>query len=230
VIATFGGLTFDSTRRQVLRANGDAVHLTPKAFDLLALLIAEAPRVVAKSELHESLWPGVFVSDATLVGLVKELRRALGGHHPESPIIRTSHGAGYAFAAPLDTPGPGQSEPAHWIVTPDRRIPLGAGTNLLGRDPASAVWLDLAGVSRRHARIVVRGQTAEIEDLVSKNGTTVKGTPVTSPTLLRDGAVICLGPARLTYRLLEAGRTTETVVRTPAARGPGGDADPRNQP
>ena len=68
MIATFGGLTFDSTRRQVLRPNGDAIHLTPKAFDLLALLIAEAPRVVAKSELHQSLWPGVFVTDAPWSG------------------------------------------------------------------------------------------------------------------------------------------------------------------
>ena len=58
--------------------NGDtSIHLTPKGFDLLALLVSEAPRVVPKAELHQRMWPGTFVSDATLVGLVKEVRRAL---------------------------------------------------------------------------------------------------------------------------------------------------------
>jgi DNA-binding winged helix-turn-helix (wHTH) protein len=38
-----------------------AIHLTPKAFDLLVLLADEAPRVVRKAELHEQLWAGTFV-------------------------------------------------------------------------------------------------------------------------------------------------------------------------
>ena len=42
-----------------MRENGAALHLTPKAFDLLALLIAAAPRVVPKAEIHERLWPGI---------------------------------------------------------------------------------------------------------------------------------------------------------------------------
>ena len=50
-------------------------------------------------EIHDRLWPGVFVAEATLVGLVKELRRSLADHDRRSPIIRTSHGVGYAFAA-----------------------------------------------------------------------------------------------------------------------------------
>ena len=74
----FAGFIFDSARRQVTRATAEPVHLTPKAFDLLALLIDEAPRVVQKTEIHAHLWPGVFVTDAALVGLVKELRQWLG--------------------------------------------------------------------------------------------------------------------------------------------------------
>ena len=73
----FGAFVFHADRRQLLR-DGAEVHLTPKAFDLLALLIARAPAVVPKAEIHEQLWPGTFVSDATLAGLVKEVRRALG--------------------------------------------------------------------------------------------------------------------------------------------------------
>lgn len=99
MIAHFGNWTFDGRRRQVLHDNGEVLHLTPKAFDLLGILLEQAPSVVRKNELHQQLWPGTFVSDATLVGLVKELRRALNDRNPNSPIIRTSYGVGYAFCA-----------------------------------------------------------------------------------------------------------------------------------
>jgi DNA-binding winged helix-turn-helix (wHTH) protein len=57
VIVRFGTFVLDSDRRQLTR-DGVAIHLTPKAFDLLALLADEAPRVVRKTELHERLWQG----------------------------------------------------------------------------------------------------------------------------------------------------------------------------
>ena len=80
-----------------LLREGSDVHLTPKAFDLLAALIEAAPRVLPKRELHERLWPGGVVSDATLVGMVKELRRALGDQDSPAPLIRTVH-RDYAMA------------------------------------------------------------------------------------------------------------------------------------
>jgi DNA-binding winged helix-turn-helix (wHTH) protein len=211
VIARFAGLTFDSGQRQVIEDGGAALHLTPKAFDLLALLIAEAPRVVPKSEIHERLWPGIFVTDATLVGLVKELRRTLQDHDARAPIIRTSHGIGYAFSGGLEKPNARQSTTEHWIVDGARNIPLSEGENLIGRDSASAVWLDLAGVSRRHARIVIRGGAAELEDLGSKNGTLLRDKPMTSPTPLHDGDSIRIGPARVIYHLSASGLSTDTI-------------------
>ena len=211
VIARFAGLTFDSGQRQVVREDGAALHLTPKAFDLLALLIAAAPRVVPKAEIHERLWPGIFVTDATLVGLVKELRRTLQDHDARTPIIRTSHGVGYAFSGGLDRRSGRQSSTEHWIVDGARNIPLSEGENLIGRDSASAVWLDLAGVSRRHARIVIRGHVAELEDLGSKNGTQLRDEPMTSPAPLRDGDSIRIGPARIIYHLSGSAMSTETI-------------------
>src|SRR5690606_22161358 len=50
------------------------------------------------------LWPNGVVTDATLVGLVKELRRALSDDTPGSPIIRTVQRVGYAFNTPLEEP------------------------------------------------------------------------------------------------------------------------------
>ena len=72
----FGAFELDGGQRQ-LRRDGREIHLTPKAFDLLGLLIEHAPQVVPKAELHRAMWPTSVVSDATLVGLIKELRRAL---------------------------------------------------------------------------------------------------------------------------------------------------------
>ena len=211
MIARFAGLTFDSEQRQVVQDDGAALHLTPKAFDLLALLIAEAPRVVPKPEIHERLWPGIFVTDATLVGLVKELRRTLQDHDARAPIIRTSHGVGYAFSGGLTKPRPHPSNTEHWIIDGARNIPLCEGENLIGRDSASAVWLDLAGVSRRHARIVIRGQRAELEDLGSKNGTLLRDELMTAPAPLQDGDSIRIGPARVIYHLSRPGTSTETI-------------------
>ena len=97
MIVRFRTWTFDSRRRQVVDDDGRVVHLTPKAFDLLAMLLERVPDVVRKTELHEQIWPGTFVSDATLVGVIKELRRAFGDRDRSAPLIRTSYGIGYAF-------------------------------------------------------------------------------------------------------------------------------------
>jgi DNA-binding winged helix-turn-helix (wHTH) protein len=212
VIARFDVYTFDSDERLVTTADGTAVHLTPKAFDLLGLLIAEAPRVVTKSDLHKRLWPDTFVSDATLVGLVKELRRALPSQNGDAPIIRTSHGVGYAFGGRLLAALPSQRFVTRWIAIGGRRIPLQPGENLIGRDPGSAVWLDVAGVSRRHARIIVGDRDARIEDLGSKNGTQVRGARLEAPALLRDGDRITVGSILLVYRASDLGMSTETIV------------------
>ena len=124
----FGTFVLDSDRRQVMR--GDAVvHLTAKAFDLLVLLVDEAPRVVRKAELHDRLWPDTFVSDAALGALVKELRRALDDRDCENDH---SHGARRRLSlrrAPRTQAGAtGPCE--RWIVAGGRRIALdAAGTS-----------------------------------------------------------------------------------------------------
>ena len=73
--ALFGPFALDAETRELRRGTG-IVYLTPKAFDLLHLhlLVTEAPRVMTWRELHERLWPIVFVSDARPTGLVKGIR------------------------------------------------------------------------------------------------------------------------------------------------------------
>ena len=88
-VVLFDGFALDAARRLVSRG-GRPVHLTRKAFDLLSTLIEQAPRVVSKEELHRRLWPDTFVTDATIAGVVKELRRALGSQGSGEPLIRCS--------------------------------------------------------------------------------------------------------------------------------------------
>jgi DNA-binding winged helix-turn-helix (wHTH) protein len=206
----FGPFEVDSEGRQLRRDGGD-VHLTPKAFDLLALLIAEEPRVVRKDELHERLWPGTFVTDAALAALVKEVRRALVHKGAASPLIRTAHGVGYAFVRPAERALKLVPAISRWVVLNTRRIPLGEGEHLIGRDPAAAVRIDDSSVSRRHAHIVVRSDVAVIEDLDSKNGTCVNDVRITGRLKLRDGDRIQIGPAVILFRISDAGSSTDTI-------------------
>jgi DNA-binding winged helix-turn-helix (wHTH) protein len=215
----FGSFAVDLQRRQVTRAGAD-VHLTPKAFDLLVLLVAEAPRVVSKSELHERLWPGTFVADATLVGVVKELRRGLADTDPDNPIIRTAHRVGYAFSSPILGRNSREARVSHWVVVQGRRVQLEPGENLIGRDPVAVVHLDSTGVSRRHARIVVEDAHVSIEDLGSKNGTSIGDTRLTGPARLRDGDRIHVGSVPLLYRTSASGISTETHIETHEGRSP----------
>jgi len=206
----FGAFELDSKQRRLTRG-GAELHLTPKAFDLLELLVGAAPRVVRKSELHDRLWPRGVVSDASLVGLVKELRRVLDDHDAAAPIIRTAHRVGYAFCP---TVALDHAEPAAamcgWLVSEERRLPLATGENLVGRDPSSQVWLDHGTVSRRHARIVADVSGAVLEDLGSKNGTRVADRLLEGRVTLHDGDRLWFGQVPLTYRAVFPVQVTAT--------------------
>jgi DNA-binding winged helix-turn-helix (wHTH) protein len=205
----FSSFVFDPDLRQLSR-DGSDIHLTPKAFDLLGVLLEAAPRVVSKATLHERLWPRSFVSDATLVGLVKELRRALDDHDRGAPLIRTVPRVGYAFCRATMDGASSADGASGWIIVGGRRIALRDGENTIGRDPLCSVWIDVASVSRRHARIVCSGMRAVLEDAGSKNGTTVGQEPVSAARELRDGDKIAFGRVDAIFCASESGIPTVT--------------------
>lgn len=188
----FGEFVFDEETRALTRG-GASVRLAPKAFDLLAILIAERPRALRKQELQDRLWPEVVVEEANLKNLVGEIRAALG----DDAWIRTVHRYGYAFASP---PAGTAERTTARIVCADRIHRLREGENFLGRDDDCAVVLDFVGVSRRHARITLRGGAATLEDLASKNGTWRNDERVESAVDLRDGDAIRLGSLTVVFR------------------------------
>jgi len=198
-----GDMTFDPRARQLLRGRAE-VHLSPKAFDLLAILIEERPRAVPKDELHQRLWPSTFVSEANLASLAAEIREALGDTARDPRFIRTAHRFGYAFCGEaLELSDAATSQEAAsfcWLVKDGARLPLQPGENIVGRVEGD-IQIDSPTVSRRHARILISSREAVLEDLGSKNGTFLRGEPVSAPAPLSDGDEIRTGSVVLRFRM-----------------------------
>ena len=205
----FGPFTLDSDTRQ-LRREGEELHLSRKAFDLLAILLEHRPGVVDIQALRERLWPGTSVVDANLNNLASEIRTVLADDPQHPAFLRTVHRVGYAFcgvaADETSSPGPAPPDraPRFWLIGKDRNVVIAESRMVIGRDPECDIWIDDPGLSRRHAsiRLVADGSqpTAVIEDLKSTNGTFVEGRRVTTPVPLVDGDVIRIGDAQLTFR------------------------------
>jgi len=209
----FGGFQIDADTRQLFGVNGE-VHLAPKVFELLRLLVEARPRALSKGELQDHLWPSTFVSEANLPLLVSDLRSALGDSASTPRFIRTVPRFGYAFCgAALDAGAEtAAGQVARWyLVIGTDHISLKAGATVLGRDPEADIAVNASGVSRLHARIHITGIGATVEDLGSKNGTFVKGRRVASAAPLQDGDEIRLGMFPVTFRAEAPSSTTETV-------------------
>ena len=213
----FGDCLFDSDTREILR-DGKPVHVSPKAFALLAILVERRPKAVSKEELHKLLWPETFVSDANLPNLVAELREALGDHAHPPRIIRTLPRFGYAFQAKAPAESPTRAALSFRLIWGDREIALRPGENLIGREETAALWIDHTLVSRRHARITIGEADAVLEDLDSKNGTFLRGERIRGPAKLADDDLITIGPASMIFRVLEHTGSTATAQHSANAR------------
>jgi DNA-binding winged helix-turn-helix (wHTH) protein len=201
----FGGWQFDADSRELLGPRGP-VHLSPKAFALLGVLLESRPRAVSKAELHDRLWANTFVSESNLASLVSEVRRALGEAAPERGFIRTVHGFGYAFrsdaTAAARPPDPDRQAPTFYLSWGPGELRLEGGESVLGRAQPGSRCIDSPTVSRRHARVVVAGGGATIEDLGSRNGTYLNGRRLSGPAELADGDVIRLGSVSAVFRVV----------------------------
>jgi DNA-binding winged helix-turn-helix (wHTH) protein len=211
----FDEFTLDTDTRQLRQGDAER-HLSPKAFDLLRILVEHRPRVLSKAELHEQLWPATFVSEATLASVVSEVRDALGDTGREGRYVRTVHRFGYAFSATATE----QARDGHlrdtapvrcWILWESGQVGLREGEHILGRDSGVSVWLDSPTVSRHHARIVVTPEGATIEDLGSTNGTQLRGEPLATLSALNDGDTIRLGSVVVRYRRITSDETERVL-------------------
>ena len=90
-------------RRRRLLAEGVAVELGSRAFDLLLVLLEADGALVTKKELLDRVWPSVVVSEENLKVQISALRKALGA---DRNLIRTEFGRGYRFIGILRASAP----------------------------------------------------------------------------------------------------------------------------
>ena len=129
MIYRFGNCVLDEERYELRRAD-EVVAIEPKVFQVLLYLIQHQDCVVTRDELLEHCWPGTFVSESALTQCLARVRKAVGDHRGGSLMIKTVHGHGYRFVAPLHTASSQLPQPseAHQVPrdihTPQGGIPL----------------------------------------------------------------------------------------------------------
>jgi DNA-binding winged helix-turn-helix (wHTH) protein/tetratricopeptide (TPR) repeat protein len=110
---------FDTFRidpeERVLSQTGTPIPLTPKAFEILVILVQHSERVVLKDDLMKQLWPDSFVEEANLTQNIFMLRKALGESGRSYRYIVTIPGRGYRFATKVIEVSEGDTD-RHQVV------------------------------------------------------------------------------------------------------------------
>jgi hypothetical protein len=96
--------------------------------------------------------------------------------------------------------------------TPGATFSLEGDQLVIGRDSSSAIAINDAEVSRKHARLNFQGGKYVIEDLGSTNGTFVNGQRLVSPVVLKSGDVVSLGEQIVLMYEALAADIGETVI------------------
>ncbi len=188
--------------------NGDTViRLRPKIMDLLAAFARNPGEVLSKHCLLDLVWSDVTVGDASLTVAVGELRDALGDDLERPEFIETIPRRGYRLIAPVSRPDAERVRPGgsrFWLTGAGIELVLRQGENLIGRVPEAHIRIESPKVSRRHARIIVDGDSATVEDLESKNGTFVGDLRVKGARPLAHGDQLRLGQLAALLRVVVA--------------------------
>jgi DNA-binding winged helix-turn-helix (wHTH) protein len=96
----FGSFKFDTKKSKLWREN-ELVLISPKATELLALLLEKNGEYVSKEEIFEKVWAGTFVEDGVLTQNIYTLRKALGNDEDGKPFIENRTRLGYRITAAI---------------------------------------------------------------------------------------------------------------------------------
>lgn len=118
----FGDFVLNSDRAELTGPDGPA-HVERTPLDVLIHLAANAERVVTRDELIDTCWDGRIVSDATISTAVKQARRAVGDTGAAQAVIRTVHGRGFRFVAPLEAVAFATPAAADAVIAPPVAAP-----------------------------------------------------------------------------------------------------------
>ena len=122
----FGPFWLNPSERTLLR-DGEPISLTPKAFEILTVLVRNSGHLVGKDELMQEIWPDAFVEEANITQHVSMLRKALGEATDEHRYIETVPRVGYRFIASVRQESIGI--PAQWQPTSSAAVGQGLETH-----------------------------------------------------------------------------------------------------
>ena len=190
----FEDFYIDLHRRELIQAELPVV-LSPKAFDLLVLLLEHSPKVLLASDACATLWPDAVIDTSRINDLAREIREAIGD--TSHRMVRTVYGRGYTFTAPVV---PLREFPVSEcrLVVGQQMHDLPMGESIIGRDARATIRVDMSTISRRHACIAIDAERARITDLASHNGTFVNGQRIQA-TELNDGDEITFGSVKMKF-------------------------------
>src|SRR5712675_372801 len=147
----FGRFRILPHRRELL-ADGRALYLGGRAFDVLMALTEASGAVVSKDALMKRVWPDRIVEENSLEAQISALRRAFGA---DRDLIRTIAGRGYQFTGQIRTvstnsdvqPVATTTVPISTSARPPTNLPETV-SELIGRDVEMDEILDLSAAHR----------------------------------------------------------------------------------
>ncbi len=97
----FGGCELDLDLKEI-RADGEVVSVEPRAFDLIAYMVANRDRLIDKDELNAEVWDGRIVSESALSTCLRQARRAIGDDGQRQDFIKTVPRRGFRFIGEVE--------------------------------------------------------------------------------------------------------------------------------
>ncbi|WP_445221576.1 winged helix-turn-helix domain-containing protein [Bradyrhizobium sp. Pa8] len=170
----FAGFELDQQRGELRGADGVAIKLRPKTFEMLRLFATSGGRVLTKQALMEAVWPNVHVGEDSLFQCIRELRAALGDERRQ--LIKLASGGGYSLTAevltePVSIPAEVEQLPLAGLVQSAPVLPAEAAA------APAAPGRFILGLPRRAAVVAATGLCAIILAIAA-------AVPVWKPELL----------------------------------------------
>ncbi|WP_426413593.1 winged helix-turn-helix domain-containing protein [Bradyrhizobium ganzhouense] len=167
----FAGFELDQRRAELRSADGVAIKLRPKTFEMLRLFATCGGRVLSKQELMEAVWPNIHVGEDSLFQCIRELRTALGDERRQ--LIKLASGGGYLLAAEV-------------VEAPDVTAPAEAPPSAATDDSEPKPATPVAAQPVRPQRAIFGLSRRAVVAAVAGLGVIVMGLAVAAPVLKPD--------------------------------------------